>query len=167
MNFCAVFGFDVLCLICEKFEVSDVKSFYNILRSICIYRKDLKSIDKVLAFRFNPVCYFGIAFNDLLLLLLAIISHGIIFLGFRATDFFYPDFRDIESDWSFSITADTKYIISAVKALEQYEVLWKYKASEIIEEKLNNISTSKQSIIGYFKGYTVINGNKHTVILAR
>ncbi|MCJ1386318.1 hypothetical protein MMC17_009444 [Xylographa soralifera] len=167
MNLCAILGFDVLCLICEKLEVSDVKSFCDMLRSICEYRKDLKSIDKVLAFRLNPVCHFGIAFSDPPLLLLAMISHGIILSGSRATDFFYPDSRDIESDWSFSITADTKCMMSAVKALEQCGVLWEYKASEITKGRLNNISNSEQSITGYLKGHTVVNGNKHTVTLAR
>lgn len=51
------------------------------------------------------------------------LSHGIILSGSRATEYFDPDSRGNDSDWSFFVTADTKCMISAVKALEQCGVV--------------------------------------------
>lgn len=167
MGLCAILGFDILCLICEILEVSDVKNFCGILRSTQVYSKDLDLIDKVLTFRLSPVCHFGTAFSDPPLLLLAMISHGIILSGPRATEYFYPDSRDNESDWSFFIAADTNCMISAVKALKRCGVVWNYNTSEFAEGKLNDVLRSEKSTTDHLKGHTMVKGKKNTIRLAR
>jgi len=98
MGFCAIFGFNILYLICEIFNINDVKNFYGILKTTQIYSKDLNLINKIFRFKFNSICYFNIMFSNLLLLLLIIISHGIILLGPRVIKYFYLDFRNNESN---------------------------------------------------------------------
>ena len=167
MSLCAILGFDILCLICEILEVSDAKNFCSMLRSAQVCSTELDLIDKVLTFRLSPVCHFGTAFSDPPLLLLAMISHGIVLSGPRATEYFYPDSRENESDWSFFIAADTNCMISAVKALERCGVVWNYNISEIAVGELNDVLRSEKSTINYLKGHTIVKGKKHTIRLAR
>jgi len=73
--------------------------------------------------KLNFIYYFNITFNNLLLLLLVIISHGIILLKFKITKYFYFDFRNNESNWFFYIAININYIINAVKTLKRYKIV--------------------------------------------
>lgn len=167
MSLCAILGFDILCLICGILEVNDVKNFCRMLRSTQVYSKDLDSIDKLLTSRLSPVYHFSTAFEDPSLLLLTMISHGVILSGLRATEYFYPDSRDDESDWSFFIAADTKCLISAVKALEQCGVVWDYNVSESADGRLKDVLHSEKRTANRLKGHTFVRDKKHTIRLTR
>jgi len=167
MSLYAILGFDILCLICKMLEVSDAKNFCGMLRSAQVYSKDLDLINKVLTFRLSPVCHFGTAFSDPPLLLLAMMSHGIILSGPRATEYFYPDSHENKSDWSFFITADTNCMISAVKALKQCGVVWNYNTSEFAEGKPDDVLRCETSTTNHLQGHTIIKGKKHTIRLTR
>lgn len=164
MGLFVILGLDILCLICENLGVSDIKNFCVVLSSTREYDEDL--IDEVLTLRLSPVSYFGRAFSDPPLLLLAMLSHSIILSGPRATEYFYPNSRDSNSCWDFFVTADTLCMTSAVQALEECGVVWDYEASKFAEHG-SVISRSEQSTMDHLEGHTIVKSRKHMIRLAR